>query len=142
LAGNNLAVAVNLTFKPANIGLLSLYMDAIDSASLSSGWQVMGSWTGNAALFPSSAPQAFSVAPASGTGMGATFSFVAKSAIVWPSAEPQFSAALLVLDERPVRIKNRIIFGEKVRAADSAVRNGGREELASGAIVDYTALYQ
>lgn len=51
-------------------------MLAYDNAGQNSGWQQMGSWTGNPAPY-SQPPTAVSVTPNAGTGMSQTFSFVA-----------------------------------------------------------------
>jgi hypothetical protein len=42
---NNLTVNVALTFKPAFAGAKNVYMNAVDSGSLWSNWQLRGAWT-------------------------------------------------------------------------------------------------
>ena len=71
---NNLTVNVALTFKAAFSGAKNVYMNAVDSGSLWSNWQLRGTWT-----VPSGGnqpPTSVSVTPSSGSGSSQTFGFV------------------------------------------------------------------
>jgi hypothetical protein len=72
-SGNNLTLAVNVTFKTAFAGTKNIYMNATSNeGQTSGGLKVFGTWNTSANV----APTAVSVTPASGTGATQTFSFV------------------------------------------------------------------
>ncbi len=71
--GQALAVSFSLTFKNAFAGPKDIYMRALDTGSLDSGWQTVGSWTVPAAS--SNAPAADLVSPRSGSGTTGLFTF-------------------------------------------------------------------
>jgi hypothetical protein len=70
-SGNNLTVALTLTFQPGFAGPKNIYMEAIDSAAGISGWQAKGTWT-----VSGGSPAPISVTPSSGIGSTQTFTFV------------------------------------------------------------------
>ena len=52
-------------------------MQVADAAGLYSPWQPMGTWTAAPLPYPNALPQAVSVNPTAGSGMAASFQFVA-----------------------------------------------------------------
>jgi hypothetical protein len=73
LSGKNLTVNAALSFKPAFVGIKTIYASA-NSATLNSGWQTAGSWT---VTNPASPITLVSVTPHSGSGLSQTFSYLA-----------------------------------------------------------------
>jgi hypothetical protein len=71
LSGNNVTVTLALAFKPAFGGTKNIYLDAVNNANVTSGWQAEGSWS-----VITAAPGNVSVAPVSGSGGTQAFSFV------------------------------------------------------------------
>ncbi len=74
VAGTDMTVNLDLSFKTAFSGPKSVYMYAQDLAGLSSGWQNRGTWTGS--VGSPVAPTTVSVTPSSGSGSRQTFSFL------------------------------------------------------------------
>ena len=71
-SGNNLTLAVNVTFKAAFAGTKNIYMNATSNEGQTSGvLTAFGTWNTSANV----APTATSVTPASGSGTSQTFSF-------------------------------------------------------------------
>jgi hypothetical protein len=70
-SGNNLTFSVAVTFKPVFAGTKNTYMSVFNNSTVTSGWQVEGTWTVN--TLP---PSNVSVTPASGTGTTQVFSFI------------------------------------------------------------------
>jgi hypothetical protein len=60
-----------VTFKPVFAGTKNTYMSVFNNSTVTSGWQVEGTWTAN--TLP---PSNVSVTPASGTGTTQVFSFI------------------------------------------------------------------
>jgi len=74
-SGNNLTLNLAITFTSGFAGNQVTWMQAIDNGGLSSGWQVVGSWTVPPPI--NQPPSVVSVTPSSGSGLGPqTFSFV------------------------------------------------------------------
>jgi len=74
-SGNNLTTNLAITFTSSFAGTQTTFMKADDNGGLTSGWQVMGSWSVPTAV--NQPPSVVSVTPASGSGSGPqTFSFV------------------------------------------------------------------
>jgi hypothetical protein len=72
-SGNNLTLNLTITFTTSFAGAKNVYMQAVDAASASSGWQTRGTWTVPTGNQP---PQAVSVTPSSGSGANQTFSLL------------------------------------------------------------------
>ena len=70
-SGNNLTLSASVTFKPAFTGTKNTYMSVFNNSTVTSGWQIEGTWTANA-----SPPTNVSVTPSSGTGTTQAFTFV------------------------------------------------------------------
>jgi hypothetical protein len=70
-AGTQLALTIPVTFKPRVVGSRNIYASATDAASLTTGWQTVGSWTPVVA----SAPSVTGVTPASGSSSAQVFTF-------------------------------------------------------------------
>ncbi|MBI3473450.1 MAG: matrixin family metalloprotease, partial [Candidatus Solibacter usitatus] len=73
-AGNNLTLVLSLSFKAAFAGGKNIYMGALNSVGLFSGWQTRGTWTVTAG--GPQAPSAVSVTPSSGSGPAQSFRLV------------------------------------------------------------------
>lgn len=72
-SATTITLSLPLTFKSGFAGAKTVYVSAVDSTSLSSGWQNRGSWT-----VPSennSGPNVVAVSPSSGTGSTQSFTF-------------------------------------------------------------------
>jgi hypothetical protein len=70
-AGTQLTLTIPVTLKPAVNGARNIYAAATDSGGLSTGYQIVGSWT----PYPSYAPSVVSLQPATGTGLSQSFAF-------------------------------------------------------------------
>jgi hypothetical protein len=70
VSGNTLTVVLSLGFEAGYAGSKNVFAYATTAGGLNTGWQKLGTWNVTAG------PQAVSVAPASGSGSGQTFSFV------------------------------------------------------------------
>ena len=90
MSGNNLTVNIPLTFATAYSGAKNVYAMVIDMTGLSSGWQIIGTWT----VPGSGAPQAVSVAPASGSGNSQMFAFTVED----PSGAPFIGYVYLLVN--------------------------------------------
>jgi len=72
-SGNQLVLNVPVVFAASYVGAKNIYGFASDNAGLSSGWQILGSWTSTGIL--NLPPTADSVSPASGSGGTQSFTF-------------------------------------------------------------------
>jgi hypothetical protein len=72
-SGNNFTLTLALSFSTSFAGSQNVYMGAVNSANLFSGWQQMGAWT----VIPANEqpPANVSVTPSSGSGLSQTFAF-------------------------------------------------------------------
>jgi hypothetical protein len=70
-SGNSLTFSASVTFKPAFAGAKNIYMSVFNNSTVTSGWQVEGTWTAN-----SQPPSNVSVTPSSGTGTTQNFTFI------------------------------------------------------------------
>jgi hypothetical protein len=68
-SGNSLTVTVSLSFEPAFAGAKTIYLYAVGSTGLSSGWVSRGTWTAVGAVLVT----ADSVTPSSGSGSNPSF---------------------------------------------------------------------
>lgn len=91
-SGNNLTVNTALTFSGGYAGVKNVYLNAQDNGGLWSNWVLRGAWT-----VPSGGnqpPSTVSVAPASGSGSGQTFSFLFSD----PNGSADLSTAYMLIN--------------------------------------------
>ena len=100
LSGTTLTLNLAMTFKAAYAATHNIYITAVNSTGINSGWQTRGTWTVPATAAPSTSVTADAVTPSSGSGASQAFALqysspagVSNIASVWVGFATSLSGA-------------------------------------------------